>query len=79
MLQRRWGRSECLDGVLTTRSPTAGIAITSAILERNGCEVVATGIGQCALALSRRHKDRIDLLLTDVIMPTMQGTALADA
>ena len=54
-------------------------AIASAILERKGYEVVASGDGQSALALSRRHKGRIDLLLTDVVMPTMQGTELADA
>jgi CheY-like chemotaxis protein len=54
-------------------------AMTRLMLERNGYAVVDTGDGQAALALSRDHQGHIDLLLTDVVMPSMQGTELADA
>jgi CheY-like chemotaxis protein len=54
-------------------------AMTRSMLERNGYTVVDTGDGQAALALSQNHPGHIDLLLTDVVMPTMQGTELADA
>ena len=52
---------------------------TRLMLERNGYDVVVAGDGQSALALSRHHGGTIDLLLTDVVMPAMQGTELADA
>jgi two-component system, cell cycle sensor histidine kinase and response regulator CckA len=54
-------------------------ALTRLMLERNGYAVVDAGDGQAALTLSRLHPGRIDLLLTDVVMPSMQGTELADA
>jgi two-component system cell cycle sensor histidine kinase/response regulator CckA len=53
--------------------------LTTQLLERNSYDVVAAGDGQAALALSRHHEGPIDLLLTDVVMPAMQGTELADA
>jgi len=52
---------------------------TQQMLERNGDDAVVVGDGQSALALSRHHRGTIDLLLTDVVMPAMQGTELADA
>ena len=53
--------------------------MTREILERNGYAVLDAGDGQAALELSRDHDGPIDLLLTDVVMPRMQGTELADA
>ena len=52
---------------------------TQQMLERNGFEMVVAAGGRSALALSRHHAGTIDLLLTDVVMPAMQGTELADA
>ncbi len=52
---------------------------TREMLERNGYDVVTVGDGQSALLMSNRHQGTIDLLLTDVVMPKMQGTELADA
>jgi len=53
--------------------------MTREILERNGYAVLTAGDGEAALALSRTYEGAIDVLLTDVVMPKMQGTELADA
>jgi two-component system, cell cycle sensor histidine kinase and response regulator CckA len=52
---------------------------TRAMLERHGYKVLMSVDGDQALAVSRTFDDHIDLLLTDVVMPTMQGPELADA
>jgi CheY-like chemotaxis protein len=49
------------------------------MLERHGYTVLAAGDGPTAIELSRAHAGVIDVLLTDVVMPAMQGTELADA
>ena len=48
------------------------------ILRRLGYRVLVAGDGVEALALSQRFPDRIHLLLTDVIMPGMDGRELAE-
>lgn len=48
------------------------------MLERNGWNVLDTADGEEALALSRDHPGRIDLLMTDVVLPAMQGAEVAD-
>jgi two-component system, cell cycle sensor histidine kinase and response regulator CckA len=42
-----------------------------------GCKVLSARNGQEALRLLRQHEGTIDLLLTDVVMPGMNGPALA--
>jgi CheY-like chemotaxis protein len=54
-------------------------AHTQELLERIGFDVVVAGDGPSAIALSRRHAGDIDLLLTDAVMPGMQGFELAEA
>jgi two-component system cell cycle sensor histidine kinase/response regulator CckA len=49
------------------------------MLERHGYAVLVAADGPSAIALSREHDGAIDVLLTDVVMPRMQGTELADA
>ncbi|MGH7529535.1 MAG: response regulator [Gemmatimonadales bacterium] len=44
-----------------------------------GYTVLQADRGAMALDIARRHKGRIDLLLTDVIMPDTNGRKLADA
>ncbi len=46
-------------------------------LERRGYQVLVAGSGDEALDLSRAHQGKIDLLLTDVVMPQMNGRELA--
>ena len=47
------------------------------ILNRYGYRVIAAGGADEALAAASRHTGRIDLLLTDVVMPGIQGPELA--
>jgi PAS domain S-box-containing protein len=49
------------------------------MLERHGYSVLVAADGPSAIALSRDHRGDIDILLTDVVMPKMQGTELAGA
>ena len=46
------------------------------ILERQGYKVIGVADGGKAYLACTKHKDTIDLLLTDVIMPTMNGREL---
>jgi CheY-like chemotaxis protein len=57
----------------------AGIrALVRKILRRQGYEVLEAANGQDALALCRDHGHRVDLLITDVLMPQMGGRELVE-
>jgi len=51
--------------------------ITEMILTRNGYHVITAPNGRAALDVVRSHAAKIDLLVTDVVMPHMQGPELA--
>jgi PAS domain S-box-containing protein len=53
--------------------------VAKAILEIQGYTVLAAETGDAAARVSAEHTGRIDLLLTDVVMPGMGGRALAEA
>jgi two-component system, cell cycle sensor histidine kinase and response regulator CckA len=48
------------------------------VLEQAGYEVLACGTPAEAIEVSRRHDGPIDLLLTDVVMPGMNGREMAE-
>jgi CheY-like chemotaxis protein len=48
------------------------------VLDANGYAVLEAPDGAEALALAARHKERIDLVITDVIMPELSGGAVAE-
>lgn len=49
--------------------------ITRAIFQKNGYRVLTAGDGSEAIALFARSKDEIDLVLTDMVMPCLDGPA----
>jgi len=51
---------------------------TRRALEMNGYKVLEAEDGECALRLSAGHPETIHLLLTDMLMPGMNGRELAD-
>lgn len=52
--------------------------LTTRILDRKGYRILEAGSGEEALILSEKYKDTIDLLLTDVVLPKMNGRELYD-
>jgi PAS domain S-box-containing protein len=52
--------------------------ITARILTRAGYQVLTASGGAQAIHLAQTHPGRIDLLLTDVIMPNMMGNEVAE-
>jgi len=63
--------------ILLAEDDDAVRAIARETLERAGYRVLAAADGSQALALAEAHDGSIDLLLTDVIMPGMNGRELA--
>ena len=54
-------------------------SMLAAVLRRAGFEVLEAANGEEALAASRAHEGAIDLLVTDIRMPGMDGRRLAEA
>lgn len=52
--------------------------LAGSILERMGFQVLLAGNGSEALVIASRHPGPIRLLLTDIVMPGMNGLELAD-
>jgi CheY-like chemotaxis protein len=52
--------------------------VTRRILTRNGYTVVTAANGKAAVDIASSRSESIDLLLTDVIMPGMQGPTVAN-
>jgi two-component system, cell cycle sensor histidine kinase and response regulator CckA len=53
--------------------------LVAEVLSRSGYTVLDAPAGDAALELLNAHGDRIDLLLTDIVMPGMSGADLARA
>jgi PAS domain S-box-containing protein len=64
--------------VLVVEDEEAMREVTRRILTRNGYQVITASGGAEAIALARGKPADIDLLITDVIMPRMQGKEVAD-
>ncbi|EHN10571.1 PAS/PAC sensor hybrid histidine kinase [Patulibacter medicamentivorans] len=64
--------------ILLVEDEPSGRRIARRILERAGYRVIAVDAGAAALEVLAGEDHAVDLLLTDVIMPGMLGTELAD-
>jgi len=53
------------------------LKLTRIMLERKGYSVLSAATPAEAIDLAKDHGDRIDLLMTDVVMPEMNGRDLA--
>jgi CheY-like chemotaxis protein len=62
---------------LLVEDDPALLEMTTKMLERQGYEVLSAPTPVDAVRLAETHHGEIDLLLTDVIMPEMNGTELA--
>jgi DNA-binding NtrC family response regulator len=64
--------------VLLTEDEDQVRSLARDILEMNGYRVLEANCGEAALEVARNFSERIDLLLTDVVMPGMGGGQLAN-
>ncbi len=63
--------------ILMVEDEEAMLKMAKTMLERLGYRVLAAGAPDLALALADEHAGEIDLLITDVVMPGMNGKELA--
>jgi PAS domain S-box-containing protein len=63
--------------ILLVEDETAVLVLTMRMLSAIGYRVLAANSPAEAISLAREHADQIDLLITDVIMPEMNGSDLA--
>jgi two-component system cell cycle sensor histidine kinase/response regulator CckA len=64
--------------ILLVEDQPAARLLFENFLSEAGHRVMSAGSGRAALDLAIHYKDPIDLLVTDVIMPEMNGPELAD-
>jgi PAS domain S-box-containing protein len=65
--------------ILLVEDEPSVLRMTSALLKKQGYEVLAAGSPGEAIRLAREHAGEIHLLITDVIMPEMNGRELAQS
>jgi DNA-binding NtrC family response regulator len=53
-------------------------ALVSTMLRKNGFTVLLASAGDQALEIAARHRGHVDLLLTDVLMPGLNGRLLSE-
>ncbi len=77
--QVRPGRLERATGTVLVVDDYADLReLMGEILEGAGYHVLSASDGATALAVARQHPGQIDVLLTDVVMPSMLGPDLAE-
>ncbi len=64
--------------VLLVEDEAVMLSLAGTMLERLDCKVLAAASPEEALRIAARHAAEIDMLMTDVIMPGMNGRQLAD-
>jgi DNA-binding response OmpR family regulator len=66
-----------VETVLLVEDEDIVLKLLRTVLMRQGYTVIAASHAVAALAISRTYTGRIDLLMTDVVMPQMSGDELA--
>ena len=72
------GEQSGTETILVAEDEDAVRQYVSELLMRRGFKVLKAANGRDALALARAYPGRIDLLLTDAVMPHLSGLALAE-
>jgi len=67
-----------VETILVVEDQKAVLAFTAAALRQCGYQVLEAADGKEAIAVAGRHPGQIHLLLTDVVMPEMNGRELAE-
>ena len=65
--------------VLIVDDEAAVLEVTKSTLEAHGYQVLTATDGSKAVDLYARHQERIDVVVTDIMMPTMGGEAMMGA
>jgi PAS domain S-box-containing protein len=63
--------------ILLVEDEPAILTMTTKMLRHMGCTVLAADTPEKAMNLAREHEGHIDLIITDVVMPGMNGPDLA--
>jgi two-component system cell cycle sensor histidine kinase/response regulator CckA len=63
--------------ILVVDDEPMALKLVQSILEKRGFEVIASTSPKQAVELFEEQPDRIELLISDVVMPEMDGTKLA--
>lgn len=67
----------CQETIMVVEDEPAILAMARTMLERLGYKVLTASTPEMAIDIASNHKGKIDLLITDVIMPEMNGRDLA--
>lgn len=70
-------RAQGTETILLVEDEEILLEVETDMLENNGYKVIATSGGERAEALFHKHLSEIDLLITDVVMPKVNGMDLA--
>jgi two-component system cell cycle sensor histidine kinase/response regulator CckA len=77
-LQSRPEKAAGANTILVAEDDDMVRALTCRVLSDEGFHVLESSSGESAIEMCKHHKDPIHLLITDVIMPKMNGRLLAD-
>src|SRR5688572_9190956 len=64
--------------ILVVDDDPAVLEVSARVLERSGYSVLQAENGLEAMSVARSHPGRLDLVLTDVVMPGMTGRELGE-